>query len=55
MNHHEDPRKNRFLGRKKDTETMDLLKEVFVCVSIPTLAFAFAYITLHALIGLFLG
>ena len=31
------------------------MKEVFVCVSIPVVAFAFAYITLDTFARLFLG
>ena len=44
MNHREPRRAN-----------LDLLKEVFVCVSIPLVAFALAYITLDTMVHLFLG
>jgi len=37
------------------TEAIDLLKEAFVCVSIPVVAFALAYITLGTFARLFLG
>lgn len=39
----------------RETEWVGLLKEAFVCVSIPLAAFAFAYMTLHVIIRLFLG
>ncbi len=55
MIHREPPRRNRVRTRKKDAETIDLLKEVFVCVTIPVVAFAIAYITLNTFARLFLG
>jgi hypothetical protein len=38
-----------------DAEILGLLKEAFVCVSIPVAAFALAYMTLQAAIRIFLG
>ena len=55
MNHRELPRPNRVRKRKSPTDTIDLLKEVFVCISIPVMAFALAYITLDTFARLFLG
>jgi hypothetical protein len=46
---------NRVPGKRRDTEVLDLLKEVFVCVSIPVVAFSFVYITLDTILRLFLG
>ena len=36
-------------------ENMNLLKDGFVCVSIPIVAFALAYLTLTTFVRLFLG
>jgi|GEM_PF-3337529 len=55
MIHREPPWPNGVRTRKKDTEAIDLLKEVFVCVSVPVVAFALAYITLDTFARLFLG
>ncbi len=55
MIHREPPRRNRVRTGKRDTEAIDLLKEVFVCVTIPLVAFALAYITLDTFARLFLG
>ena len=55
MIHREPLRRNRVHRRKSQEETIDLLKEVFVCVSIPVVAFALAYITLDTFARLFLG
>jgi hypothetical protein len=38
-----------------DAEILGLLKEAFVCVSIPVAAFAIAYMTLQAAIRIFQG
>jgi hypothetical protein len=56
MDRMEPSRTNRTLARtRRDSEAADFFKEVFVCVSIPVAAFAFAYMTLHSVIRLFLG
>ena len=55
MNHREPPRRNRVRREESRTETIDLMKEVFVCISIPVVAFALAYITLDTFVRLFLG
>ena len=56
MDLREPSRTNRTLARtRRDSEVTDLFKEVFVRVSIPFAAFAFAYMTLHTVIRLFLG
>ena len=55
MIHRELPRRNSILKEKSHAEAIDLLKEVFVCVSIPVVAFALAYITLDTFVRLFLG
>jgi hypothetical protein len=39
---------------RRDTEAMDLVKEAFVCVSIPIAAFAIAYLALDTIVHLFL-
>ena len=46
---------NKVHERKSHTEAIDLLKEVFVCISIPVVAFVLAYITLDIFARLFLG
>ena len=55
MNHPQAARGNKGGGKPGETETMSLLKEAFVCISIPVAAFALAYIALDTLIGLILG
>jgi hypothetical protein len=55
MIHREPPGRNRVRQEKSRTEAIDLLKDVFVCVSIPVVAFALAYITLDTFARLFLG
>jgi hypothetical protein len=55
MNHRELPRKNRIRKGESRAEAIDLMKEVFVCVSIPVVAFAITYITLETFVRLFLG
>jgi len=55
MIHREPPRRNRVQQEKSRTETIDLLKDAFVCVSIPVVAFAITYITLNTFVRLFLG
>ena len=55
MSHRELPRQNRIRKEKSRTETIDLLKDAFVCVSIPVVAFAITYITLDTFVRLFLG
>ncbi|MGW8322506.1 MAG: hypothetical protein ACWGSD_13225 [Thermodesulfobacteriota bacterium] len=55
MNHREPPWRNRVRNEKNHAEAIDLLKEVFVCVTIPVVAFAIAYITLTTFVRLFLG
>ena len=45
---------NRVHRRKSHTEAIDLLKDAFVCISIPVVAFALAYISLDTFAGLFL-
>lgn len=42
-------------GDVEDTRALDVLKDVFVCVSIPIIVYAFAYVTLRAVLGLFLS
>jgi len=55
MIHREPPRRNRVRNEKSREEAIDLLKDAFVCVSIPVLAFAIAYVTLDTFVRLFLG
>lgn len=55
MIYREPPRRNRAGKEESRAETIDLLKEVFVCISIPVVAFALAYITLDTFARLFLG
>ena len=55
MSHRELPRRNRIRKEKSREEAIDLMKEVFVCVSIPVVAFAITYITLNTFVRLFLG
>lgn len=55
MIHREPPRRNRVRKDESRAEAIDLLKEVFVCISIPVVAFALAYITLDTFVRLFLG
>ena len=55
MNHRKRTSPERAHRKKRDAEAIDLLKEVFVCVSIPIVAFAFAYMTLETFLRLFLG
>ncbi len=55
MNHRGPPRPNRVRKQESNTEAIDLLKEVFVCISIPVVVFALAYITLDTFVSLFLG
>jgi hypothetical protein len=55
MNHRELPWRNRVRNEKSRAEAIDLLKEVFVCVTIPVVAFAIAYIALDTFARLFLG
>jgi hypothetical protein len=55
MIHREPPRRDRAGEEEGRAETVDLLKEVFVCISIPVVAFALAYITLDTFARLFLG
>lgn len=55
MNHPRLQRSNRARTKTRDTEAIDLMKNAFVCVSIPIAAFAIAYITLDTFVRLFLG
>ena len=55
MTHRELPGRNRIRKEKSHAEAIDLMKEVFVCISIPVVAFALAYITLDTFVRLFLG
>jgi hypothetical protein len=55
MNLRELARPNRVHRRKSHTEAIDLLKDAFVCISIPVVAFAIAYITLDTFVRMFLG
>ena len=55
MSHRELPRRTRIRKETSRAEAIDLMKEVFVCVSIPVVAFALAYITLDTFVRLFLG
>ncbi len=54
MSRREPTRPNRSAAEPRYTEAVDLLKEIFVCVSIPIVAFSFAYITLDTVVRLFL-
>jgi hypothetical protein len=55
MIHREPPGWNRTRKQRSRAESIDLLKDAFVCVSIPVVAFAIAYITLDTFVRLFLG
>jgi hypothetical protein len=55
MIHREPPRRNRVRKDESRAEAIDLLKDAFVCITIPVVAFAFAYITLDTFVRLFLG
>jgi len=55
MIHREPSRRDRVGKEESRAETIDLFKEVFVCISIPIVAFALAYITLDTFARLFLG
>ena len=37
----------------EDTRALDLLKDVFVCVSIPVVVYGLAFFTLRAFLGMF--
>jgi hypothetical protein len=54
MNPRELPGRNKIRKEKSRAETIDLMKDVFVCVSIPAVAFAITYITLDTFVRLFL-
>jgi len=45
---------NRGRTETREKEVLDLLREIFVCVSIPVAAFAFTYMALDTLVGLLL-
>lgn len=49
------PRAEKTRARASLGETPELLKEAFVCVSIPAAAFVLAYMTLQTAIRLFQG
>ena len=55
MNHREPPRRNRVREEKNRTEAVDRLKDAFVCITIPVVAFAIAYLILDTFVRLFLG
>ena len=47
--------RNRARHERSRTEAIDLLKDAFVCVTIPVVAFALAYIALDTFARLFFG
>ena len=55
MIHSELSRWNRFLHTRNRAERVNLLKDAFVCVSIPVAAFAIAYVTFGTFARFFLG
>jgi hypothetical protein len=55
MIHQKPPLQNGVRTGKDPTDAIDLLKDAFVCVSIPVVTFAIAYIALDIFARLFLG
>ena len=55
MIHRQLPGRNRVRRGRSRAETIDLLKDAFVCVTIPIATFGIAYLTLTTFAQVFLG